>query len=269
MRKKHGFMPKYTDVQAPTAAMNIHRHSRCHYRRDSGSVPAGTNNPPHRRARGTTNSKRLTGNRSDSSDNDLRPGRQDSCSNGFRANTAAEKPSPTKDENQPFKPGRQRSRGAGSVGGLVGGETFSGCCHRSTDGDVHLSANTAPASAARPKAHRQVLTLALAEAAPEHEHRPRGVRRAGQPSGMAVSVRKTWTWPARTRRDRRPDEGRNTAPCPGSSSSPSPTWLEEASAGLEDAFLPQTLGEEKGYRPMRRQPPLGALLRLSPDDENP
>jgi hypothetical protein len=40
-----------------------------------------------------------------------------------------------------------------------------------------------------------------------------------------------------------------------SSSSPSPAWLKEASVGLEDAFLPQTLGEEKGYRPMRRQPP--------------
>jgi hypothetical protein len=44
MRKKHSFTPKYTDVQAPTAAMNIHRHSRCHYRRDSGFVPTGTNN---------------------------------------------------------------------------------------------------------------------------------------------------------------------------------------------------------------------------------
>jgi hypothetical protein len=45
IRGKHGFMPKYTDVQAPTAAMNIHRHSRCHYKRNSGSTLAGTNNP--------------------------------------------------------------------------------------------------------------------------------------------------------------------------------------------------------------------------------
>jgi hypothetical protein len=44
IRGKHGFTPKYTDVQAPTAAMNIHRHSRCHYKRNSGSTPAGTNN---------------------------------------------------------------------------------------------------------------------------------------------------------------------------------------------------------------------------------
>jgi hypothetical protein len=44
MRKKHGFTPKYTDVQAPIAAMNIHRHSRCHYKRNSSSTPAGMNN---------------------------------------------------------------------------------------------------------------------------------------------------------------------------------------------------------------------------------
>jgi hypothetical protein len=43
MRKKHGFTPKYIDVQAPTAAMNIHRHSRCHYKWTS-DTPAGMNN---------------------------------------------------------------------------------------------------------------------------------------------------------------------------------------------------------------------------------
>jgi hypothetical protein len=37
--------PKYQDVQAPTAIMNRHRHSRCRYKRNSGSTPAGTNNP--------------------------------------------------------------------------------------------------------------------------------------------------------------------------------------------------------------------------------
>jgi hypothetical protein len=41
--------------------------------------------------------------------------------------------------------------------------------------------DTAPANSSRPKAHRQVLTLVLSEAVPEHEHRPRGVRRAERP----------------------------------------------------------------------------------------
>jgi hypothetical protein len=49
MGKRHGFTPKYTDVQAPTAAMNIRRHSRCHYKRDSSSVPVGMNNLHTRR----------------------------------------------------------------------------------------------------------------------------------------------------------------------------------------------------------------------------
>ena len=207
--------------------------------------PHGYEQPPYREARGTTNSKRVTAARSDSSGSDLHPGRQDSCSNGFQADAAAEKLSPTKDENQPFKLGGRRPRSAGGVGNLVGRETFSGCCHL----------NTATVGAGRPKAHRQVLAPAFAKATPEHEHRPRGARRAGQPSGAAVGARKTWTWPARTRRDHRPDRGRNAAPWLGSSSSPSPAWLKEASAGLEDAFLPQTSGEEKGYRPTRRQPP--------------
>jgi hypothetical protein len=46
MGKKHDFTPKYTNVQAPTAAMNIRQHSRCHYKRDSGSVPATVTSAP-------------------------------------------------------------------------------------------------------------------------------------------------------------------------------------------------------------------------------
>jgi hypothetical protein len=52
MGKKHDFTPKYTYVQAPTAAMNICQHSRCHYKWDSGSVPAGMNNLHTRRPAG-------------------------------------------------------------------------------------------------------------------------------------------------------------------------------------------------------------------------
>jgi hypothetical protein len=46
------------------------------------------------------------------------------------------------------------ARNAGDTDDLIGGETFSGYCHHSTDSGVHLSTNTAPASASRPKAHR-------------------------------------------------------------------------------------------------------------------
>jgi hypothetical protein len=44
MREKHDFMPKSPDVQAPAATMNTHRHSRCHYKWNSGTTPAGMNN---------------------------------------------------------------------------------------------------------------------------------------------------------------------------------------------------------------------------------
>ena len=86
--------PKYLDVQAPTATMNRHRHSRCHYEWNSGSTPAGTNNPPHRRACGTTTSRWLTAAHSCSSDNDLRSGRPNSSSDDLRADAAAIRPSP-------------------------------------------------------------------------------------------------------------------------------------------------------------------------------
>jgi hypothetical protein len=38
------FLGYYTDVQASTATMNIHPYSGCHYKRNSGSTPAGMNN---------------------------------------------------------------------------------------------------------------------------------------------------------------------------------------------------------------------------------
>jgi hypothetical protein len=74
--------------------MNIHRHSRCHYKRNSGSTPAGTNNPPHRRACGMTNSRWLAAARSVRSDNDLRSGWLNSSSDDLRADAAATRPSP-------------------------------------------------------------------------------------------------------------------------------------------------------------------------------
>jgi hypothetical protein len=181
------------------------------------------------------NSKQLTAARSDSGGNDLHPGRQDSCSNGFRADAAAERLSPTKDENQPFKPGGRRSRSAGGVGDLVGRETFSGCCHL----------NTAPAGTGRPKAHRQVLAPALTEAAPEHEHRPRGARRAEQPSGAAIGARKTWTWSACTRR---PSPGQRTKCCTlaGQRQFAFPGMAEGSLRGAGGCLSPPNKGGRKG-----------------------
>jgi hypothetical protein len=128
--------------------------------------------------------------------------------------------------------------------------------HLSTDNSGHLPSNTAPVNSGRPKAHRQVLTPVLAEAVPEHEYRPRGVRRVERPSGAADGARRTWTWPARARHDRRPGGGWKAAPWPGSSSSPSPALLEDVtSAGLEDALPLRMLEEEAGHQPMQEAEP--------------
>jgi hypothetical protein len=125
----------------------------------------GYEQPPHRRACGTTNSRRPDADHCSSSDNDLRLGRLNSSSDDLRANAAAGKPSPTsphEGRGQAVKAKESEARSAGGTDGTVGGETFSGCHHLSTDGSNHLSTNTAPASGGRPKAHRQVLTPVLA-----------------------------------------------------------------------------------------------------------
>ena len=54
----------------------------------------GYEQPPYQGARGMTNSKRLTGNRPDSSDNDPRFGRRNSSSDNLRADAAVTRPSP-------------------------------------------------------------------------------------------------------------------------------------------------------------------------------
>jgi hypothetical protein len=212
-----------------------------------------------------TNSKRLVGDLCGSSDNDLRLERLDNSSDGLRANAVAKGPSftsLTEDESHPLKP-KSRGPGAQVAPTVSSAETTAsargsltyGDHHLSTDDSGHLPTNNASANSGRPKAHRQVLTPILAEAVLEHEYRPRGVRRAGRPPGAADGARRTWMWPARAWHDCRSGGGRKAAPWPGSNSSPSPAWLEDTSAGLEDALLPRTLGEEKGHRPTRRQPP--------------
>jgi hypothetical protein len=152
MRKKHGITLKYLDVQAPTVTMNKHQHSRCHYKRNSRFHSRGYEQPPHRRAYGTTNSGWLAGNLCSSSD-------------GPRANATAGRlsfVSPRGGRDLAIKAKEPEARSAGDTDDLVGGETFSGCHHLSTDGGVHLPTNTAPTSVGRPKAHRQVLTPVLA-----------------------------------------------------------------------------------------------------------
>jgi hypothetical protein len=156
-RGRHGFTPKYTNVQAPTAAMNIHRHSRCHYRRNSGSTPAGTNNPPHWRACETTNSRWLAAAHSCSSDNDLRSWQPNYSSDDLRADAAATRPLPTsplEGRGQAIKAKEPGGRSAGGADALVGGEAFSSCHHLSIDDGSHLPTGKSPLKSSRTGEHR-------------------------------------------------------------------------------------------------------------------
>ena len=152
MRKKHGFSPKYIDVQAPTATMNRHRHSRCHYKQNSSSTPAGMNNPPHRRACGTTTSRWLAAAHSCSSDNDLRFGRPNSSSDDLRADAAATRPSPTsplEGRGQAIKAKEPKARSADGGGDLVDDEDFFSRHHLSADDGSHLPTGRSPLGSSR------------------------------------------------------------------------------------------------------------------------
>jgi hypothetical protein len=125
----------------------------------------GYEQPQHRRACGTTNSGWLAGDLCCSSDNNLRLGRQDSSGDGPRANATAGRlsfVSPRGGREPAIKAKELEAQSVGDADGVVGGETFSGYHHLSTNDCGHLPTNTAPASYDRPKAHRQVLTPVLA-----------------------------------------------------------------------------------------------------------
>jgi hypothetical protein len=151
--------------------------------------------------------------------------------------------------------------------------------HLSTDDSSHLRANAASVNGSRPNAHRQVLTPVLAEAVPEHEHRPRGVRCVVRPPGAADGAGRTWTWPARARRDRHP--------CGGGAATLRPSgrrrhWKQHqsrsgqgarhaAADSATDGECPSPPITEGRSRPLptRRRDPTRCTLLPSTDDEHP
>jgi hypothetical protein len=87
-------------------------------------------------------------------------------------------------EDKPLKP---KSRGSGSAGadGLVGGETFSGCHHLSTDDNGRLRADATPTNGGRPSLHRQIPTQVLVDGqAPNSARRRRAGVRTRQSKNM-------------------------------------------------------------------------------------
>jgi hypothetical protein len=123
------YTQKYLHVQAPTATMNRHRHSRCRYKRNSGSTPAGMNNPHIGGPVGRQDPRWHADARSSNSDNDLRSGWPNSSSDDLRADAVATRPSPASPlEGRGQAEGRRvGGRSAGGSDYLVDGETSSGC----------------------------------------------------------------------------------------------------------------------------------------------
>jgi hypothetical protein len=108
MRKKHGSVPKlHTCSGLNSHNEQKHWHSKCHYKRNSGSPSAGTNDPTSwgRPAERQKTDERLAAARSDYDDNHPRPRRRSGFGSSFEADVTTGGLSPAEDENQPFRPG--------------------------------------------------------------------------------------------------------------------------------------------------------------------
>jgi hypothetical protein len=135
MRKKHGSVPKLHTCSGPDSRNEqTHRHSRCHYERNSGSPSAGTNNPTPLRG-GRPAEQRKAGERravtcpSSGDDDDFCSGGSNSSSTNLRADAAARRPPPT---TKLVRQGRAKGRRVGgqsmaSPGYRAGGRTSSSC----------------------------------------------------------------------------------------------------------------------------------------------
>jgi hypothetical protein len=110
-----------------------HWHSKCHYKRNSGSTSAGTNNPtrwgggPAEQQK--TDERRAVTRSSSGDDDDFCSGGPNSSSDDLRADAAAGRPPPVP---KLVRQGRAEGRRVGgrSIGGpgyLVGGRTSSSC----------------------------------------------------------------------------------------------------------------------------------------------
>jgi hypothetical protein len=134
MRKKHGPVPKLHTCSGPDSHNEQnHWHSRCHYKRNSGSTSAGTNNPTRREGGLRSNGRPTNGAPSPApaaaTTTTSAPGGPNSGSDDLRADAAARRPPPVP---KLVRQGRAEGRRVGgrSVGGpgyLVGGRTSSSC----------------------------------------------------------------------------------------------------------------------------------------------
>jgi hypothetical protein len=220
--------------------------------------------PPHRKGCKMTKSKRLTGDNSTSSDNNLRLGRLDNSSDCPRANTTVKRPSPAsphggREQAIKAKEPEVRPQVALTVSSVeattsaVGSLTYGGH-HLNTDDSGHLCTNAAPANGGRPSAHKEVLAPVLTTGVRTRPSRDADTAPAAydvlyDPPVWSAAQDEPWTWGTCARRDHRLCGGRTATPRPGS------RWQFASSARLVNALLPRMLEEEVGRQPMRKAGP--------------
>jgi hypothetical protein len=138
MRKKHGSVPKiHTCSGLDSHNEQKHWHSKCHYKRNSGSTSAGTNNPTRWGGEPAEQQKtdewRAVARFSSGDDDDFCSRGPNSGSADLREDAAAKRPPPMpKLVRQGQAEGRRvGGRPVGGPGYLVGGRTSSSCCGES------------------------------------------------------------------------------------------------------------------------------------------
>jgi hypothetical protein len=152
--------------------MNTHLHSRCHYKRNSGSAPRVRTTPHIGGPAGRQGSRWLTAARSGSSDNDL-CSRWPNCSDdGLRADAAITMSSPTsplEGRGQDIKAKEPEARSADGGGDPVSDEDFFSRHHLSADDGSRLPTGRSPLGSSR------------TSKAPTSTQRRRTGAKAGQP----------------------------------------------------------------------------------------
>jgi hypothetical protein len=136
MRKKHGSVPKlHTCSGLDSHDEQKHWHSKCHYKRNSGSPPQVRTTPLHggrpaeqRKA----DERRAVTCSSSGDDDDFCSGGPNSGNTDLRADAAARRPPPMpKLVRQGRAEGRRvGGRSVADLGYLAGGRTSSSCCGR-------------------------------------------------------------------------------------------------------------------------------------------
>jgi hypothetical protein len=173
--------PDSYNEQTPTLKVPLQTELRFHSR--------GYEQPPHRRACGTTNSSWLAADRSISNDNDLRSGRLNNSSHDLRADTAATRPSPAsplEGRGQAIKAKEPEvgprvaltvsSAEKPSPAATTSAPTTTATC---PPADPHSS----PPGRASTDLHAEASCQSEGRTTQEHERRPSGVRRLGRSPG--------------------------------------------------------------------------------------